>query len=66
MRSTITKSIKQAKYTAAVAVTGAWKENSRHRLYEELLGVDVQQKVISKNVSFFPVEMIKNTRISAE
>ena len=36
MRSTVTKSIEQAQYTAALAVTGAWKGTSRQKIYEEL------------------------------
>ena len=32
----MTKSIEQAQYTAALAVTGAWKGTGRQRLYEEL------------------------------
>ena len=36
MKSTITKNIEQAQYTAALAITGAWKGTSRQRLYEEL------------------------------
>ena len=36
MRSTVTKSIEQAQYTAALANTGAWKGTSRQKIYEEL------------------------------
>ena len=36
MRSTVTKSIEQVQYTAALAVTGAWKGTSRQKIYEEL------------------------------
>ena len=35
-RGTVTKSIEQAQYTAALAVTGAWKGTSRQNIYEEL------------------------------
>ena len=36
MEITITNNIEQAQYTAALAVTGAWKGTNRQRLYEEL------------------------------
>ena len=36
MRSTVTKSIEQAQYTAVLAVTGTWKGTNRQEIYEEL------------------------------
>ena len=36
MHLEITKKLEQVQYTAALAVTGAWRGTSRQRLYEEL------------------------------
>ena len=49
MRLTFTQRLEQTQYSAALAVTGAWRGTNRQRLYDEL-GWNFLVRGMSKNL----------------